>query len=276
MVGSMYLYIVPLSLLDVHDYFMKPAQTRVASVEVGSEGYCSVYPEAEVEPIYTVCRVPDNDTKVCSLIAHNMPNCCICGNPGCNQALGEGVNTSLGVTPAHAVYPGIDSCIVYSEHALTFDCFVQRSSRFGTSLKQHTGTISYCIPLSPTTAFVVNQTATDVYCMLTIGLSVALAVAVLGPACLIVTSNVLSVMLCKCRKRLGYSILYLKQPDGQDGEPITVGRFNFVFDVCGDVYAHVYMWGIGDSVLQLDQSVGVCVEVQSGVNRIMVKLIVRM
>ena len=49
-----------------------------------------------------------------------------------------------------------------------------------------------------------------------------------------------------------------------------------MFDVCGDVYAHVYMWGIGDSVLQLDQSVGVCVEVQSGVNRIMVKLIVRM
>ena len=190
-----YLHTVPLSCLDVHDYFMKPAQTWVASVEVGNEGYCSVYPEDEVETIYTVCRVPSNDTEVCPLIAQNLPNCCICGNPGCNQALGEGVNTFLGVTPAHAVYPGIDSCIVISEHALMFDCFVQRSSRFGTSLKQHTGTISYYIPLSPTTAYKANQTATEVYRDIVIGLSAALAVAVL--VCLVVTC-VLLVLLYMC------------------------------------------------------------------------------
>ena len=184
--------------LGVHDYFMKPAQTWVASVEVGNEGYCSVYPEAEVEPIYTVCRVPDNDTEVCPLIAQNMPNCCICGNPGCNEALGEGVNTSFGITPAHSVYPGIDSCIVFSEHALTFDCFVQRSSRFGTSLKQHTGTISYYIPLSPTTAFAVNRTATEVAYTLTIGVAVPLAALVI--ICLVVI-GVLLALLCKRHKK---------------------------------------------------------------------------
>ena len=112
--------------------------------------------------------------------------------------------------------------------------------------------------------------------MLTIGLSVTLAVAVV--VCFVVT-GVLSVLLCKCHKRQAPTIPYSMLVDGQEemsGEAKAVGRFNFVFDVCGDVCAHVYMWGIGDGVLQLDQSVGVCVEVQSGVNRIMVKLIVRM
>lgn len=211
---------------------MKPAQTLFARVEVGSKGYCSVYPESGVEPIYTVCRVSSNDTEVCPLIAQKSLNCCICGDSGCNQALGEGVNTSFGVTPTDAVYPDVDSCIVFSEHAVMFDCFVQRSSRVGTSLKQHTGTISYYVPLSPTPAYEVNRTANEVSHALVIGLSVSLAAVLI--VCILVIC-VLSVLLyASHKKRVPESANWaLLAAQGGSGGATGVGGFSLcVWCVC--------------------------------------------
>ena len=124
------------------DYFLKPAQDLVARVEVGREGYCAVYPEPGSELLYTVCLVPTSDAETCPLIVYNnASHCCVCGSAHCEDALG--VNTSVRLTPADANWPGIRSCVVVSQSALTLDCFVQRTSSEVTSLRQFTGSISY-------------------------------------------------------------------------------------------------------------------------------------
>ena len=125
---------------------MNPAEAWVAREEAGKEQYCAAYPESGTERIYTVCRVPSIDTNTCPLIAYNSSNCCICQD--CGHILGEGVNVSLGLSPSNATVPGVDSCIIKSQRAMTFDCFVQRSSSVVTSLRQHTGTMSFYEPVS--------------------------------------------------------------------------------------------------------------------------------
>ena len=140
------------------DYFLNPAQDLHTSVEVGEEGYSAVYPEPDTEVLYTVCLVANNsDGGICPLIAHNVSNCCVCGRPDCKRALGGGVNTSLGLTPADANWPGVPSCNVLSQLPLTLGCFAQRLSGAVTSLMQFTGSISYYVPNSSTSANEVDQ-----------------------------------------------------------------------------------------------------------------------
>ena len=90
--------------------------------------------------LYTVCLVPNNsDTETCPLIAHNGSHCCVCGSDG-EGALGGGMNTSLGLTPADANWPGVPSCIVLSQFPLTLDCFLLGEVA---SLRKFTGSILY-------------------------------------------------------------------------------------------------------------------------------------
>ena len=140
------------------DYFLNPAQDLHTSVEVGKEGYSAVYPEPDTEVLYTVCLVANNsDGEICPLIANNVSHCCVCGSPDCKHALGGGVNTSLGLTPADANWPGVPSCNVLSQLPLTLGCFAQRLSGAVTSLMQFTGSISYYVPNSSTSANEVDQ-----------------------------------------------------------------------------------------------------------------------
>ena len=203
-------------LSGVSDYFLKPAQPSVAMVEVGREGYCAVYPEPGSEILYTVCLVPTSDAETCPLIAYNASNCCVCGSPDCEHALGRGVNTSVGLTADPNWWPGVYSCVVFSQSALTFDCFVQRVSSEVTSLRQFTGSISYW----PTSASEAN-----------LKMIIPLPLGVLLFVCIVVIC-VLSVRLCH-EKRVRRSAESTSgqvdvQGGGGGGTGNGVGGFTFV------------------------------------------------
>ena len=225
------------------DYFLKPAQDLVAMVEVGREGYCAVYPEPGSELLYTVCLVPTSDAETCPLIAYNnASHCCVCGSAHCEDALG--VNTSVRLTPADANWPGIRSCNVFSQSALTLDCFVQRMSSEVTSLRQFTGSILYYARNSSALTNGTSSTS-EVDQKLIIALATAVAVAGALVACTCVICNMivcrLSVLLQKCRnvQKLNASGQNVERQEGPgERNGVDAGGFNLCVHVCVCVCVH--------------------------------------
>ena len=184
------------------DYFLNPAQDLDTSVEVGKEGYCAVYPEPDTEVLYTVCLVANNsDAETCPLIAHNVSHCCVCGSPDCKRALGGGVNTSLGLTPADANWPGVPSCNVLSELPLTLDCFAQRLSGEVTSLRQFIGSILYYDSPAPTSE--TSSAIGDGQIKFIIALSIGcVAIACITVVCCVIICVLSALLHCERQKNV--------------------------------------------------------------------------
>ena len=219
-------------LSDVSNYFLKPAQDLVAMVEVGREGYCAVYPEPGSELLYTVC-LPTSDAETCPLIVYNnASHCCVCGSAHCEDALG--VNTSVRLTPADANWPGICSCVVVSQSALTLDCFVQRMSSEVTFLRQFTGSISYYARNSSAPT---NETlsTSEVDQKLIIALPLAGALMVCIMVCILIIL-VLSLLLHREKHRNVQNASEETDVERQEGpgerNGVDAGGFNLRVHVC--------------------------------------------
>ena len=216
-------------------YFLNPAQDLDTSVEVGKEGYSAVYPEPDTEVLYTVCLVANNsDTETCPLIAHNVSNCCVCGSPDCKRALGGGVNTSLGLTPADANWPGVPSCIVLSELPLTLDCFAQRLSGEVTSLRQFTGSILYYDSPAPTSE---TSSAIGDDQKFIIALSIACVAVACNIVCCVIICMLLALLRCRKRQKNVQSVSDPPNVDRQLGlgekDGVAASEFNLVYScVC--------------------------------------------